>query len=217
MLNAEDSIVASLAFGLGHLSWSGPRSLAPWYLRRPVEVDPHRCPPGALRAEAQAEALPIVRGHRRPAELGDRREPREREELAAADASGTSVAGSQSYAVLTGTNPAQFNPSAVSRSYFMSRYARLPGDRIRCGARPSSPCAASGRQCWTMEVGDRRVAATSSHPIICLPCACTIVCTCSTKPRYCSGFSVFTSSPPMWKYGPFVRPAISPTTSSMKR
>src|SRR5450759_1988716 len=85
MLNAEDSIVASLAFGIGHLSWSGPRSLAPWYLRRPVEVDPHRCPPGALRAEAQAEALPIVRGHWRPAELGDRREPREREELDVAD------------------------------------------------------------------------------------------------------------------------------------
>ena len=43
------------------------------------------------------------------------------------------------------------------------------------------------------------VGVISSQPIICFPCFTTIAWVRSMKEAYCSGVSVFTSSPPAWK------------------
>src|SRR5712692_9643231 len=64
------------AFGIRHFPFG---LLAPGNLRRPVEIDPEGDPPGALRAEADPEPLPVARLRRRPANLGHRRQARHRE------------------------------------------------------------------------------------------------------------------------------------------
>ena len=125
-------------------------SLPPGDLRHVAEVDAQRRPARRLRRESRLERRPIVTGSRGPRQIGDRRQTREchgtrrrgcspasrtrgapRSPGSASALAPLAADGSQSYACRTETLPAQFNPSSVSSSYFMSRYSRLAGDRIR--------------------------------------------------------------------------------------
>jgi hypothetical protein len=128
-----------------------------------------------------------------------------------------SRAGSQSYAVWTSTRPAQRSPSSVAAVCFMSRYSRGACDRISRPPHRSALRAESDFHCCTSTVESSVACWISSQPIMRLPCDRTIPCTRSMNAVYCPRFSVSTSSPPMWKYGPGVSAASSRTTSSMSR
>ena len=175
------------------------------------KLTPSAVPARRLRAEPAREVVPLPPVGRRPRDLGDCRQARERhvldiakvherlgpdrrldaEHRAFGDALERSTRDPSRRRAARRCCPPSSARAPSRPSYFMSRYARLAGDRISRGALDRASAGAFGRQCCTIDVGSRVAAAISSHPTICLPCFCTIPCTRSMNCRYWSGVSFF--------------------------
>ena len=104
-------------------------------------------------------------------------------------------------------------PAAYDFMFVYWYLIRFAGERINF-VPGGGASEASGRQYCTTVDGSIVPWMISSHAITVLPWRWTMAWARSMKAEYCSGVIFFTSSPPMWMYGPGVMAASSRITSS---